>query len=194
MAKHNLILIIISSFIISKVFCDNKSNANFDNLIFVRSFECSTSAKSAEKYIYPNVSCSVKKYSRKLSLANFYMMTRVPFYKIFVSRRLLRKFNLWLLFKRCQRIFFKKEILYFMKLFDFLALKAASWQNRRSIIHFWVKRCQILRRTLSTQILRMNVLMIGFVLYSYLHHIIFESFRKLSEPISHTEGSKKELF
>lgn len=72
-------------FVISSFHAQNQTKSQHDNLIFFKSIECYVNDAMKEKFIYPNESCSVKIYSRKLSVANFYMVFRKPITKMFVS-------------------------------------------------------------------------------------------------------------
>lgn len=81
-----MIFIFILTFLFLNIFCaQNKSKSLSENTVFVKSFDCYFNEELREKFIYPNESCSVKTYNRKLTMVDFYLALRKPVHRMFVS-------------------------------------------------------------------------------------------------------------
>lgn len=125
---------------LSLLFSINSQNLNSSpqNLVFITKFECFLSNEFTKIVAYPNVSCTVKFYSRKVSTISFYGVLRKPLNKFYV-----RKYS----------VFWWVKNQHFLKLWGSLFFKEGS-QFREVIRSPKVEACELLKSSSDNFLLK----------------------------------------
>lgn len=123
---------------LSILFSINSQILNPQNLVFITKFECFLSNEFTKIVSYPNVSCTVKFYSRKVSTISFYGVLRKPLNKFYV-----RKYSVFLWIKNQ----------HFLKLWGSLFFKEGS-QFREVIRSPKVEACDLLKSSSDNFLLK----------------------------------------